>query len=346
MDPRDEAEPDYATVSPYDSIVSKMAALGQEKAGIELARETWTAIQDEKIKAWVESRGKQRDRELSPSATPPTASSESARSPPPNRRREPEQLRETTPEQHEQPTPDQRESASPASREQRSPDRQRRPASKRRGQRTARFSPSGDVEDNRRDGGKEDDDEEAKPTFTAKIVRGQAVDSETTYQPDPKIVAQLASGKFVPLWHFVERNCKSAALRQALAGDGELTVKVEGKSLNVSQDTHTKGALRDDQISYNDFHHAQPMLVAKMSECRQYSSELVDGLIDMFHALDRHPIRKKDFGDLAVQRYADSVRFEWHSKLKDKEIFDIGEIGEERLRAIHQEILDEERKNV
>ena len=56
MDPRDEAEPNFATVSPYDSIVSKMAALGQEEAGIELARETWAVIQDEKIHAWIESR--------------------------------------------------------------------------------------------------------------------------------------------------------------------------------------------------------------------------------------------------------------------------------------------------
>ena len=188
-----------------------------------------------------------------------------------------------------------------------------------------------------------------KPTFSARIVRGQAVDGEATYQPDPKMVAQLASGKFVPLWHFIERNCKNAAMRQALSGDSELTVKVDGKSVNVSADTYpspTKGALRDDQISYNDFHHAQPLLIAKMSESRQYSPELIDGLIDMFHALDRHPIRKKDFGDLAVQRYANSVRLEWHSKLKDKEIFDIGEIGEERLKTIYQDILDEDRKNV
>ena len=65
----------------------------------------------------------------------------------------------------------------------------------------------------------------------------------------------------------------------------------------------------------------------------------------MFHALDRHPIRKKDFGDLAVQRYASEVRIDWHSKRKEKEIFDIAEIGEEQLKGIYQDILDEKRKD-
>ena len=126
MDPRDEAEPDFATVSPYDSIVSRMAALGQEQAGIELARETWTAIQDEKIRSWIETRGGRGGRETTPPDTPPTAPSVPLSTPPPSRRREREQSRERTPGQRGRSPIGRRETASPVSREHRSPDRQRR----------------------------------------------------------------------------------------------------------------------------------------------------------------------------------------------------------------------------
>lgn len=140
---------------------------------------------------------------------------------------------------------------------------------RRRGQRSPERPPPGggeDDEDARRD---EEEAEDEKPAFSARVVKGQVVDSETMYQPDPKMVAALVSGKFVPLWHFIDRNCKNAAMRQVITGNDGLTLKVDGKSLNVSGDafpTSTKGILKDDQISYNNFHHAQPLLIAKMYE--------------------------------------------------------------------------------
>lgn len=57
MDPRDEPEPDFATTAPYDRIVRRMAELGDREAGLELARQTWRAIQDERITAWEEQDG-------------------------------------------------------------------------------------------------------------------------------------------------------------------------------------------------------------------------------------------------------------------------------------------------
>ncbi|KAI0089523.1 hypothetical protein BDY19DRAFT_108616 [Irpex rosettiformis] len=139
------------------------------------------------------------------------------------------------------------------------------------------------------------------------------------YRPDPAVVAKLAKGNF--------------------------SFKVDGKSLSLSSDmspASSKTVLRDDELPYEDFHHAQSLLIETMEECPKYSRELINGLADMFHALDRHGIRKQEFGDLAVQRYATIVRMEWHSKLKDRTIFDIAKIGDFRLRSIHRRIVDEE----
>ena len=82
MDPRDEPEYDFLTVAPYDSIVRRLEAHGSQEVGIELARETWLAIQEEKICAWDEARGRHR-RE----STEPRSPSQTPLSPPPQRRR-------------------------------------------------------------------------------------------------------------------------------------------------------------------------------------------------------------------------------------------------------------------
>lgn len=205
-------------------------------------------------------------------------------------------------------------------------------------------------ESNRRAAADSDDesDGDEQATFKAKVVKGQAVSGDASYEPDPKALANLARGKFVPMYYFVDRVCKSASKRQAAAGVDGITFRVDGKSVNLSGNaipTSAKGVLRDDELSYDEFHHAQNMLIDKMLECPKYPLELVDGLSRMFHALDRHKIREDVYGTLAVQRYACVVRMEWHARLNNKTIFDIGEISEHRLRLIHTKIVLEETKN-
>ncbi len=150
------------------------------------------------------------------------------------------------------------------------------------------------------------------------------------------------------MYYFVDRVCKSAAKRQAAAGVDGITLQVDGKSVNLSGDalpTSSKSVLRDDELPYDEFHHAQSMLIDKMLECPKYSLELIEGLSNMFHLLDRHKIREELYGTLAVQRYACIVRMEWHARLSQKTIFDISEISEHRLRLIHTKIVLEETKN-
>ena len=297
MNPRDEPEPDFEAVAPYDAIVRGVAALGSQLAGLELARETWRAIQEEKIRAWDEAQEDRRRVSQSPPpgspSPPPGSPSETPLPRPPARRRAPGQGRQDSPGRRRQESPEDQERQQNNRRRQTQPERQTPQADERPVRRSPESPSAGNGDNGRAADGKDDDEGDSKPVFRAKVVRGQTVDSEMIYQPDPKIVALLASGKYVPMWHFIERNCKDAAMRQVLAGDSDLTLKVEGRSFNLSGDSVTKGALKDDQITYNDFHHAQPLLIAKMYETKQYDPDLIEGLVDMFHALDRHPIREK-----------------------------------------------------
>lgn len=339
QDPRLDPEPDFARVLPYRAIIAGIEGTLEER--IEFARGVWQEILDERIREYDEAQDALGNGDGEQEDEPGQANQDAEQ--------EVEQEVEQENDSNTLPSPPRTPvrggsnppSSSPAS-SARTRGRQNG-VTPTRNLTSRRVSNRQDVADSDNES---DDDEQA--TFKAKIVKGQAVSGDASYEPDPKALANLARGKFVPMYYFVDKVCKSAAKRQAAAGVDGITFRVDGRSVNLSGDsipTSAKGVLRDDELSYDEFHHAQNMLIDKMLECPKYSLELVDGLSRMFHALDRHKICEDAYGTLAVQRYACVVRMEWHARLNNKTIFDIGEISEHRLRLIHTKIVLEETKN-
>lgn len=334
-DPRLDPEPDFAKARPYRAIIEGLE--GTADQSIEFAWMVWRELQNERIRAYDEAQD-----------ALATGDDES---------------QAEVSEQDAAPAEDLREQSSTVNTPSCTPEREQDeeaspppaavPPTATRGRR-AGVSPVvvRPKRSNNRKHGATDSDEESEEgetaAFKAKVIKGQAVSGDTSYEPDPKALANLARGKFVPMYYFVDKVCKTAAKRQAAAGVDGITFQVDGKSVNLSGDvvpTSSKGVLRDDELSYDEFHHAQNMLIDKMLECPKYSLELVDGLSQMFHSLDRHKIRDEAYGTLAVQRYACVVRMEWHACLGNKTIFDIGEISEHRLRLIDTKIVLKETKN-
>jgi hypothetical protein len=105
----------------------------------------------------------------------------------------------------------------------------------------------------------------------------------------------------------------------------------------------SKAALADHELSFLIVLRAKNLFLVQISKAK-WPQPNIDALSLFFWHLENHSIRNNsEIGDMVILTYASRVRQDWHDCLKRDEGFNIGNINENLIRTINEELWDKVR---
>ncbi|KAG1849838.1 hypothetical protein C8R48DRAFT_613844 [Suillus tomentosus] len=167
-----------------------------------------------------------------------------------------------------------------------------------------------------------------------------------TPRPAQYAIQKLTNFEYVELWYFSPDGCKEALKSSRSIAENDLSITRIDDQLALRPSSAfkaSKAALADHELPFSIFLRAKNLFLVQISKAKWPQSH-IDVLSLFFWHLENHSIRNNsDIGDIVVLTYASRVRQDWHDRLKRDEGFNIGNINENLLRTINEEMWDKVR---
>ncbi|KAG2029158.1 hypothetical protein BDR03DRAFT_881687 [Suillus americanus] len=161
--------------------------------------------------------------------------------------------------------------------------------------------------------------------------------------PAQYAIQKLTNFEYVELWYFSPEGCKDALKFLCLVADNDLSITRTDDQLTLQPTSAfkaSKAALADHELSFSIFLRAKNLFLVQISKAK-WPQPNIDALSLFFWHLENHSIRNNsDIGDMVILTYASRVRQDWHDRLKRDEGFNIGNINENLIRTINEELWD------
>ncbi|KAG2052169.1 hypothetical protein BDR06DRAFT_888555 [Suillus hirtellus] len=167
-----------------------------------------------------------------------------------------------------------------------------------------------------------------------------------TPRPAQYAIQKLTNFEYVELWYFSPDGCKEALKSSRSIAENNLSITRIDDQLALRPSSAfkaSKAALADHKLPFSIFLRAKNLFLVQISKAKWPQSH-IDALSLFFWHLENHSIRNNsDIGDIVVLTYASRVRQDWHDRLKRDEGFNIGNINENLLWTINEEMWDKVR---
>ncbi|TFK20374.1 hypothetical protein FA15DRAFT_720637 [Coprinopsis marcescibilis] len=188
--------------------------------------------------------------------------------------------------------------------------------------------------------------EAAKPKVKS-IARNKHVDTVSAPTPSAFAVNKVKATEYVELHYFTPESCKEAREQEfTISQDSLAATHINNQFVLQPVAAHRPSSkvVADAQLSWRQVSIAKTALIECMRKSESWPEDHITSLETFFYQLDNSPLRRQELGEEAIIEYQAQVRQEWHRDLKapgGDQVFDIGDINEEKLNRIHAKIIVE-----
>jgi hypothetical protein len=161
-------------------------------------------------------------------------------------------------------------------------------------------------------------------------------------RPAQYALRRVEEFEYVELWYFTPEGCSDATQLQLTQHDDTfgLTRVDDMVTLKpISSLKASKNVIPDTELSFRQVSMAKNAFIPLMTKY-QWSEKAINAFAQLFTLLELHPLRQREFGELALITYQARVRREWHDQLKLGSAFNVGILNEDLLQGIYRELLD------
>ncbi|KAG1838659.1 hypothetical protein C8R48DRAFT_680024 [Suillus tomentosus] len=161
--------------------------------------------------------------------------------------------------------------------------------------------------------------------------------------PAQYAIQKLTNFEYVELWYFPPEGCKDALRSSHSIAENDLSFTRVDDQLALRPSSAfkaSKAAIADHELMFSIFLRAKNLFLVQISKAKWPQSH-IDALSLFFWHLENHSIRNNsDIRDMVILTYTSRVRQDWHDRLKRDEGFNIGNINENLIRTINEELWD------
>ncbi|KAG1888919.1 uncharacterized protein F5891DRAFT_1217138 [Suillus fuscotomentosus] len=187
--------------------------------------------------------------------------------------------------------------------------------------------------------------EKKKPKMNG-FDEASSVGDYLTPRPAQYAIQKLTNFEYVELWYFSPEGCRDALKSSRSIAENDLSITRTDDQLTLrptSAFKASKAAIADHELSFSIFLRAKNLFLVQISKAK-WPRPHIDALSLFFWHLENHSIRNNsDIGDMVILTYASRVRQDWHDRLKRDEGFNIGNVNENLIRTINEELWDKVR---
>ncbi|KAG1905925.1 uncharacterized protein F5891DRAFT_1249798 [Suillus fuscotomentosus] len=187
--------------------------------------------------------------------------------------------------------------------------------------------------------------EKKKPKMNG-FDEASSVGDYLTPRPAQYAIQKLTNFEYVELWYFSPEGCRDALKSSRSIAENDLSITRTDDQLTLrptSAFKASKAAIADHELSFSIFLRAKNLFLVQISKAK-WPRPHIDALSLFFWHLENHSIRNNsDIGDMVILTYASRVRQDWHDRLKRDEGFNIGNVNENLIRMINEELWDKVR---
>ena len=162
--------------------------------------------------------------------------------------------------------------------------------------------------------------------------------------PPQHALNKLHKGEYIPLHYFTNKGIREAEEDTAATEDNILTL-VQSETGPIFQSAATVKAkeckVKDEHLTWEEFSQANYRMLNAMRQ-QDWLEERVIMVRDFWLALESHEWRHNpsEFRKRALLVYQGKIRRDWHKTIGTPDSFSLLPLEQERLRAFHQELLD------
>ncbi|TFK21594.1 hypothetical protein FA15DRAFT_658207 [Coprinopsis marcescibilis] len=178
--------------------------------------------------------------------------------------------------------------------------------------------------------------EAAKPTVKG-ITRNKHVDTVSTPTPSAFAVNKVKAMEYVELHYFTPESCKEAREQEfTIAQDSLAAMHINNQFVLQPVAAHRPSSkvVTDAQLSWKQVSIAKMVLIECMRKSESWLEDHITSLEMFFYQLDNSPLRWQELGEEAI------IKYQAQAPGVDQ-VFDIGNINEEKLNRIHAKIIVE-----
>ncbi|KAG1820907.1 uncharacterized protein BJ212DRAFT_1478000 [Suillus subaureus] len=187
--------------------------------------------------------------------------------------------------------------------------------------------------------------EKKKPKMNG-FEHASSVGDYLTPCPAQYAIQKLTNFEYVELWYFLLEGCKDALKSSHSVADNDMSITRTDDQLTLwptSAFKVSKVAMADHELSFSIFLRAKNLFLVQISKAK-WPQPNIDALLLFFWHLENHSIRNNsEIGDMVILTYALRVHQDWHDCLKCDEGFNIGNINENLIWTINEELWDKVR---
>lgn len=163
-----------------------------------------------------------------------------------------------------------------------------------------------------------------------------------TPRPSPYALHRLEDFDYVELWYFTQEGCADVTQNQYTQSKDTfgLTKIDEMVSFKpVSALRASKNVIQDIDLTWRQMEIAKTTLIQQITKCG-WPEKTVLSFAHFFMNIEVHQYRQRTYREQALLIYQARVRHEWHDRMKQNQGFNISNINETLLQAIHCKLMD------
>ncbi|KAG1898625.1 uncharacterized protein F5891DRAFT_955201 [Suillus fuscotomentosus] len=187
--------------------------------------------------------------------------------------------------------------------------------------------------------------EKKKPKMNS-FDKASSIGDYLTPRPAQYAIQKLTNFEYVELWYFSPEGCRDALKSSRLIAENDLSITRTDDQLMLRPTSvfkALKAAIVDHELSFSIFLQAKNLFLIQISKAK-WPWPHIDALSLFFWHLENHSIQNNsNIGDMVILTYASCVHQDWHDRLKRDEGFNIGNVNENLICTINEELWDKVR---